>query len=57
MSKLDCLNCDEYLIEANFDNLGEDVRCLKCGAEFYICYDESLDGEDEYGWFYLERDK
>lgn len=54
MTKLDCFKCGEEVAEVNFDNLGEEVTCPNCKSEFCISWDESWEGENEYGWFYLE---
>jgi DNA-directed RNA polymerase subunit RPC12/RpoP len=39
-----------------FDTLGDDfIICPNCGNKMVVCYDESWDGEEEYGWFWVEQ--
>jgi hypothetical protein len=39
---------------AQFQKLGEEVKCIDCGKTCSIEYDEWYDGErDEWGYFWL----
>ncbi|MCK1616397.1 hypothetical protein IVA96_06935 [Bradyrhizobium sp. 159] len=37
----------------DFQKLGETFQCGSCGADLEMSYDETWDGEEEHGWFYL----
>lgn len=48
-------NCEDLLRdEMKFDNICEILICPECKKKYQLFYDEYWDGEEEYGWFYLE---
>lgn len=46
---------DEIDVEMEYDTTGNLITCPKCRNESQICYEVTWDGEEEFVWFYLEK--
>jgi hypothetical protein len=56
MTETHCLYCENELsLIMDFDTLSDKVICPKCNNVMEISYEETWDGEEEDGWFYLEK--
>lgn len=52
---MDCKNCGNDLEQyANWDYAGKTIKCDKCNTMQVVQYDETFDGEEEFGWFYTD---
>ena len=49
-------SCTEELQDKmNWDDCNTVVVCPVCNKEYEVLWDEVWDGEEEWGWFYLDE--
>jgi transcription elongation factor Elf1 len=53
---MDCLKCNSNISSlVGFETLCDDfIVCPECGHKMTVEYNETWDGENEEGWFWVE---